>query len=53
MFIFLFFCINLLFYQPLVGECGMVGNIGLLLSNLSHLISYHRPQKDFAVNLQP
>ena len=27
------------------GEGGMVGNIGLLASHLSHLTRYHRPQK--------
>jgi len=28
------------------GEGGMVGNIGLLASHLSHLTKSHRPQKD-------
>ena len=28
------------------GEGGMVGNIGLLVSHLSHLTKSHRPQKD-------
>ena len=28
------------------GEGGMVGNIGVLASHLSHLTKSHRPQKD-------
>ena len=32
------------------GEGGMVGNIGLLASHLSHLTKSHRPQKDILPN---
>ena len=32
------------------GEGGMVGNIGLLASHLSHLTESHRPQKDILPN---
>ena len=33
------------------GEGGMVGNIGLLASHLSHLTKSHRPQKDILPKL--